>query len=248
MGTCWEIAECNEALYTPPHGEKSTHNSGRHTFSVFWLLWVIASDILQYFLCSGLFRSSKDTYECMWEGSSAEQSECSGSSNVFLFLVWRRSMNSVPDARHKSVIPLVSWDGSPVIRQRVHSAVMLSPGLLVLSVWLKKEQKQNHVGWTGHYFYFFPFIILFLGRCRFFFIFTFYLRNVWVYPWTFFFSSAAAGSRYVRTIKPTNSADCYDKPRRPRSVRHISCESKQVDLEHNALQPHSVAAGGGGRV
>lgn len=61
-----------------------------------------------------------------------------------------------------------------------------------------------------------------------------------------FIAAAAAGSRYVRTIKQTNNADCYDKPRRPRSVRHISCESKHIYLEHNALQPHSVVVGGGG--
>lgn len=80
--------------------------------------------------------------------------------------------------------------------------------------------------------------------CKFFiFIFTFCLWKCASLPMNMF--TAAAGSRYVRTIKPTNSADCYDKPRRPRSVRHISCESKQVDLEHNASHPHSVVVGGG---
>lgn len=112
----------------------------------------------------------------------------------------------------------------PVIRRRVHSAVMLSPGLLVV---IKKGTK---VG----LFYFL--------ECVSFFIFP-YLRNVWVYPWTFL--TAAAGSTYVRTIKQTSDADCYDKPRRPWSVRHISWESKHIDLEHNALQPHSVVVGGG---
>lgn len=90
-------------------------------------------------VCSGLFRSSKDTYECMWEGGSAEQSECGGSSDVFLLLVWWRSMNSIPDVRHKSVIPPVSGDGG--LWFDCGSTRLWCWALVCL--WLIKEQKQN---------------------------------------------------------------------------------------------------------
>lgn len=161
MGTRWEIAECNEAFYTPPHGEKSTHNSGRNTFSVFWLLWAMASDILQdFWRIRGVF----------WTVSIQQ-----GYVRAYVRGRQRRAKRVQREFRRVSCFGLVKinelcpWcetqeHNSPGFPRREPcdwTAGPASPGLLVVSVWLKKGTKTEPCRMNWILFLFFSFIIFF---------------------------------------------------------------------------------------